>query len=121
MNRHIQSAFIIFKGRQQHIDEVVQKGQTFIEDNLHEKISMEQLSAIFSVGRRNFDRRFVKATGNTPLEYAKRVRVAAAKKSFETSRKTDHEVMYEVGYSDVKAFREETGRAACRERVGKDG
>lgn len=24
----------------------------------------------------------------------------------ETSRKTIHEVMYEVGYSDVKAFRE---------------
>jgi YesN/AraC family two-component response regulator len=30
----------------------------------------------------------------------------AAKKAFETSRKTINEVMYEVGYSDVKAFRE---------------
>ena len=35
-----------------------------------------------------------------------RVKVESAKKAFETSRKTINEVMYEVGYSDVKAFRE---------------
>ncbi len=67
---------------------------------------MEYLADRFSVGRRNFDRRFVKATGNTPLEYSQRVKIEAAKKSFESSRKTITEVMYEVGYSDVKAFRE---------------
>jgi AraC-like DNA-binding protein len=32
--------------------------------------------------------------------------VEAAKKAFESSRKTVNEVMYDVGYSDVKAFRE---------------
>ncbi|RYD93361.1 MAG: helix-turn-helix domain-containing protein, partial [Sphingobacteriales bacterium] len=53
-----------------------------------------------------FDRRFVKATGNTPVEYAQRVRIESAKRAFETSRKTVNEVMYEVGYSDVKAFRD---------------
>ena len=67
---------------------------------------MEQLSSRLSVGRRNFDRRFIKATGNTPLEYSQRVKVESAKKAFETTRKTISEVMYEVGYSDVKAFRE---------------
>jgi YesN/AraC family two-component response regulator len=30
----------------------------------------------------------------------------AAKKAFENTRKTVNEVMYEVGYSDAKAFRE---------------
>jgi transcriptional regulator GlxA family with amidase domain len=58
------------------------------------------------VGRRNFDRRFIKATGNTPAEYAQRVKAEWAKKNFENTRKTINEVMYEVGYSDVKAFRE---------------
>ncbi len=67
---------------------------------------MEYLSSRFAVGRRNFDRRFIKATGNTPVEYSQRVKIEAAKKSFETSRKTVNEVMYDVGYSDVKAFRE---------------
>ncbi len=32
--------------------------------------------------------------------------IEAAKKSFETNRKTINEVMFEVGYTDVKAFRE---------------
>lgn len=106
MDRQSQSAFIIFKGQKQHGDDMVKQAQTFIENNLHEKISVEQLSGTFAVGRRNFDRRFIKATGNTPVEYMQRVKVEAAKKAFETSRKTINEVMYEVGYSDVKAFRE---------------
>ena len=106
MDRNSQSAFIIFKGQKLHGDEMVQKAQAYIEKNPEEKISVEHLSSKFAVGRRNFDRRFIKATGNTPVEYAQRVKIEMAKKAFETSRKTVNEVMYEVGYSDVKAFRE---------------
>ena len=84
----------------------MKEAQSYIENNLHEKISVEHLSSRFAVGRRNFDRRFIKATGNTPVEYLQRVKIESAKRAFETSRKTINEVMYEVGYSDVKAFRE---------------
>jgi transcriptional regulator GlxA family with amidase domain len=106
MDRSSQSAFIIFKGQKLHGDEMVKKAQDYIESNLHEKISVEHLSSKFYVGRRNFDRRFIKATGNTPVEYSQRVKIESAKKALETSRKTINEVMYDVGYSDVKAFRE---------------
>lgn len=106
IDRKSQSAFTIFTGQKVHGDEMVKKVQDYIENNLHEKISMEHLSSKFSVGRRNFDRRFIKATGNTPVEYSQRVKIESAKKAFESSRKTINEVMYEVGYSDVKAFRE---------------
>jgi transcriptional regulator GlxA family with amidase domain len=106
MDRNSQSAFTIFTGQKLHGDEMVKKAQAYIESNLHEKISVEHLSSRFFVGRRNFDRRFIKATGNTPVEYSQRVKIESAKKTFETSRKTINEVMYEVGYSDVKAFRE---------------
>jgi transcriptional regulator GlxA family with amidase domain len=106
MDRNSQSAFSIFSGQKHHDDDVIQQAQTFIENNLDEKISIEQLSAKFAVGRRNFDRRFIKATGNRPIEYAQRVKIEKAKKAFETNRKTINEVMYEVGYSDLKAFRE---------------
>ncbi|MBP6730588.1 MAG: helix-turn-helix domain-containing protein [Chitinophagales bacterium] len=106
MDRKSQSAFTIFTGQKQHGDEMVMKVQTYIEGNLQQKISVEELSAKFAVGRRNFDRRFIKATGNTPIEYLQRVKVESAKKAFETSRKTINEVMYEVGYSDIKSFRE---------------
>ena len=106
MDRNSQSAFTIFTGQKLHGDEMVQQAQSYIESKLHEKISVEHLSSKFAVGRRNFDRRFIKATGNTPVEYSQRVKIESAKKALETSRKTINEVMYEVGYSDVKAFRE---------------
>ncbi|GAA0544508.1 GlxA family transcriptional regulator [Chitinophaga japonensis] len=106
LDRQSQSAFTIFKGQKKHGDEMVKQAQDYIESNLEEKISVEHLSSKFAVGRRNFDRRFIKATGNTPVEYAQRVKIEWAKKALETSRKTVNEVMYEVGYSDVKAFRE---------------
>ncbi|MDO9373737.1 MAG: helix-turn-helix domain-containing protein [Ferruginibacter sp.] len=106
IDRQSQSAFTIFRGQKLHGDELVQKAQAFIESKPGEKISVETLSSKFAIGRRNFDRRFIKATGNTPVEYAQRVKVECAKKTFETTRKTVNEVMYGVGYSDVKAFRE---------------
>ena len=106
IDRNSQSPFSIFSGQKIHEDEVVQKAQAYIESNLDEKISVEYLSSKFAVGRRNFDRRFIKATGNTPVEYSQRVKIESAKKTLENSRKTINEVMYEVGYSDVKAFRE---------------
>lgn len=106
MDRNSQSDFAIFTGQKLHSDEVVKKAQAHIEAELHQKISIEELSSRFSVSRRNFDRRFIKATGNTPGEYAQRVKVEAAKRALESSPKTVNEVMYEVGYSDLKAFRE---------------
>jgi len=106
IDRYSQSAFTMFTGQKSHADEIVKKAQAYIEGHVDEKISVEHLSSRFAVGRRNFDRRFIKATGNTPLEYSQRVKIESAKKAFETTRKTINEVMYEVGYSDVKAFRE---------------
>jgi transcriptional regulator GlxA family with amidase domain len=105
IDRQSQSAFIIFTGQKLHGDDMIQQAQEYIESKLHEKLSVEDLSSKFAVGRRNFDRRFIKATGNTPGEYLQRVRIEAAKKAFETTRKTISEVMREVGYSNVKAFR----------------
>jgi transcriptional regulator GlxA family with amidase domain len=85
---------------------MVIQAQAYIESKLDEKVSVEELSTRFAVGRRNFDRRFIRATGNTPVEYLQRVKIEAAKKRIENGRNTINEIMYEVGYSDVKAFRE---------------
>ncbi|RZM30288.1 MAG: helix-turn-helix domain-containing protein [Pedobacter sp.] len=106
IDRQSQSSFMIFKGQKEHQDVMVRSAQAYIEARMAEKISFEQLSARFAVGRRSFDRRFIKATGNTPLEYFQRLKVESAKRAFESTRKTVNEVMYEVGYADLKAFRE---------------
>ncbi len=110
VDRNLQAEFSIFNGHKKHNDAEILSAQQIIEENFTEKISIGKLSEHLNIGRRNFDRRFVKATGLTPLDYLQRVKMEAAKKLFETSRKTVNEIMYEVGYSDAKAFREVFGR-----------
>ena len=105
IGRHSQSPFIIFKGQKDHNDIHIKKAQEFIEKNVGEKISVDQLASMLSIGRRNLERRFKKATSNSPVEYMQRVKVEAAKQRFETSADNVNEVMYNVGYNDPKAFR----------------
>ena len=40
------------------------------------------------------------------MAYIQRVRIEAAKKKFEVSRKNVTEIMFDVGYTDTKAFRD---------------
>lgn len=105
IDRKSQSPFIMFNGQKKHEDEPIRKAQEFIENNLSDKISVDELAVKFAIGRRHFDRRFKKATNNTPAEYIQRVKIEAAKKMLEIGRKNVNEVMYEVGYNDTKAFR----------------
>ncbi len=105
IDRTTQSSFIMFQGQKEHEDEPVKKAQEFIENNFQDKLSVEQLADMFALGRRSLERRFKKATCNTIIEYIQRVKIEAAKKQLETGRKTVNEVMYDVGYSDIKAFR----------------
>jgi transcriptional regulator GlxA family with amidase domain len=104
-DRHSQSPFIIFKGQKEHEDTPILEAQEFIEKNWQEKITVDQLASMFALGRRNLERRFKKATSNTVVEYIQRVKMEAAKKALETSRKSVNELMYDVGYNDTKAFR----------------
>ena len=60
---------------------------------------------MLALSRRNFERRFKKATSNTVVEYMQRVKIEAVKKGLEIGKKNVNELMYDVGYSDTKAFR----------------
>jgi transcriptional regulator GlxA family with amidase domain len=105
IDRHSQSPFIIFEGLKNHEDEPVRQAQEYIEKNYQEKITIDQLSSLLALSRRNLERRFKRATSNTITEYIQRVKIEAAKKFLEASRKNISEVMYDVGYCDTKAFR----------------
>jgi transcriptional regulator GlxA family with amidase domain len=105
IDRDSQNAFMMFQGQKEHEDDDIKKAQEFIEENFQERITVDQLADKFAIGRRSFERRFKKATNNSILEYMQRVKIEAAKRSFERSRKNINEVMYDVGYTDTKAFR----------------
>ncbi|MGV3585839.1 MAG: GlxA family transcriptional regulator [Adhaeribacter sp.] len=105
IERRSQSPFVIFNGQKDHDDELVKKAQEFIENNVQEKITVDQLADNLALSRRNLERRFKKATSNSIVEYMQRVKIEAAKMSLESSRENVNEVMYNVGYTDPKAFR----------------
>jgi transcriptional regulator GlxA family with amidase domain len=105
IDRESQSPFMMFTGQKDHEDEPIRKAQVFIEDNFQNKITVDELASRFSLSRRNLERRFKRATSNTVVEYIQRVKIEAAKMSLESSRENVNEVMYKVGYTDTKAFR----------------
>lgn len=105
IDRESQTAFAMFKGQKNHKDLAVIKAQEYIEKNIQEKITLDELAELTALGRRSFERRFKQATNNSVLEYIHRVKIEAAKRNFESSRKNINEVMFDVGYTDTKAFR----------------
>jgi transcriptional regulator GlxA family with amidase domain len=105
MERTSQSAFMIFQGQKEHEDRQIRAAQEFIENNFHGRTTVDQLAEMLALGRRSLERRFKKATSNTVNEYIQRVKIEAAKKDLEASNKNINEIMYDVGYSDTKAFR----------------
>lgn len=106
IDRDSQTKFMMFKGQRNHQDLEIQKAQDYIEKNIEGKITIDELAEKVNLGRRSFERRFKEATNNSVLEYIQRVKVEAAKRSLETSRKNVSDVMFDVGYTDTKAFRD---------------
>ncbi len=106
IDRDSQAAFAMFKGQKDHADTEIKKVQDYIEKNISEKMTVDELATIAATGRRSFERRFRQATNNSVLEYIQRVKIEAAKRQFESSRRNINEVMYNVGYTDTKAFRD---------------
>ncbi len=103
--RKNQHMFTIFIGQKRHGDESVLRAQEIIEQNASGMFSVDELCEKVGVGRRTFERRFRKCTGNSVSEYIQRVKVELAKKQLESTGKTISEVTFNIGYNDSDAFR----------------
>jgi transcriptional regulator GlxA family with amidase domain len=106
MDRISQSHFAVFKGQRQHKDDEILKAQTYIEQNHHMQLNIDEIAGHTNMSKRNFIRRFKKATHNTPFEYLQRVKIEAAKKALEKGTQNVNLLMYDAGYNDIKTFRE---------------
>lgn len=105
IDRKSQAAYAMFQGQKAHNDEAVKVVQSYIEQNIDDRKSVDDLATMVHMGRRSFERRFKMATNNSVLEYMQKVKVESAKRSLENSNYNINEVMYQVGYTDTKAFR----------------
>ncbi|MEO6286999.1 MAG: helix-turn-helix domain-containing protein [Dyadobacter sp.] len=105
IERKSQNPFMIFMGQKKHGDKEVLSSQEWIENNPTETFTVDEICAKMAVGRRTFERRFKKCTGNSVAEYIQRVKVEYTKKQLESGRKTVNEIIYDVGYNNIDAFR----------------
>lgn len=105
MNKPSQLPFMIFNGAHHHGDQEILKAQEIIEGDYDSIERVNDVADQVSIPKRSFIRRFKKATQLTPIQYLQKVKVEAAKKALEKTTQTVSEIMYEVGYNDMKSFR----------------
>jgi transcriptional regulator GlxA family with amidase domain len=105
LNKPPQTAYAILAGQRSHADAEILRAQGLMESALAAGSSVGEVSAKIAMRRRTFVRRFTRATGSSPREYLQRVRVEAAKRALEGTRRSIVSIAAEIGYSDPVAFR----------------
>lgn len=101
-----QAHFAIFSGLNRHGDVLILSAQSYIESNFEKSLSVDDIAAHVNMSKRNFIRRFKQAVQLTPVEYIQRVKIEAAKKALEGNTKSIQTVLFDVGYNDIKTFRD---------------
>lgn len=122
--RACQAGFAVVPLKTEHNDEAISIAQRWLRENFHRPFLLAALARRAGMSLRNFVRRFKQATGDSPLTYLQKLRIAAARRLLENNHCTMQEISDAVGYQDVAFFRvlfqRHTGvsPSAYRERFG---
>ena len=104
-----------FAPKQDHGDIAVLKAQEWVHMRDGRDASLASMAAAAGLERRTFLRRFASATGTTPIEYCRAVRIARARELLECGNTPQKDIAQSLCYRDVasfaRAFRKVTGWA----------
>jgi transcriptional regulator GlxA family with amidase domain len=106
MPRAWQAGFAIVPLKTEHTDENISSAQRWLHQNFRDNFPLDAPARSVGMSLRNFVRRFKQATGDSPLIYLQKLRVAAAKRLLESDHRSMQEISDAVGYQDVAFFRE---------------
>jgi transcriptional regulator GlxA family with amidase domain len=116
--------FTGFAPPQIHGDMAVLKAQEWVHMRDGRGVSLAALARAAGLERRTLLRRFANATGMTPIEYCRSVRIARARELLEGGETSQKQIAESLGYKDIasftRAFRKAVGWApgAYRKRFG---
>ena len=105
MPRAWQAGFAIVPLKTEHSDDSISKAQEWLHQNFHKNFPLDATARRVGMSLRNFVRRFKQATGDSPLAYIQKLRIAAAKRLLESDHRTMQEISDAVGYQDPVFFR----------------
>jgi transcriptional regulator GlxA family with amidase domain len=77
----------------------------FARERLHEPLGVERLAAAAGLSPRQFARRFLAETGQTPAKAVERLRLEAAKAEVETGRAPIDQIARRTGFNDPERMR----------------
>ncbi|MFN0041002.1 MAG: GlxA family transcriptional regulator [Burkholderiales bacterium] len=97
--------YIIFEGKSDHGDAVIQGVQEWLKDHFSVANPVEGMIKRSKLAERTLKRRFATATGLTPIAYVQRLRVEDAKRRLERTEAPVDEISWRVGYEDAAFFR----------------
>jgi len=100
-----QSGFAIVPLKTDHTDDAISSAQEWMHKNFAKTFPLEDPAKRVGMSVRNFVRRFKQATGDSPLAYLQKLRIAAAKRMLESNHRTMQEISGAVGYQDIAFFR----------------
>lgn len=97
--------YIVFDGRTDHGDGEIQSAQQWLGDHSSVANPVEEVIRQSKLAERTFKRRFVSATGLTPIAYVQHLRIEDAKRRLERTDASVDEISRRVGYEDPAFFR----------------
>lgn len=97
--------YMVFEGRHDHGDGEIQSAQQWLSKHFSVAKPVEEMIKRSKLAERTFKRRFVAATGVTPIAYVQRLRIEDAKRRLERTDSPVDEISWRVGYEDAAFFR----------------
>lgn len=105
LRRISQNIYTIYGAQKTHGDTQILNIQEWIDLNIHQPISIKDLSNIACMSPRTFERRFKNATGDAPSVYIQRIKVEVAKRQLESKNLSFEEISQNLGYMNSGSFR----------------
>ncbi|MCC4860877.1 GlxA family transcriptional regulator [Vibrio splendidus] len=89
----------------QHSDSLIDRLQEWMHNEDPSRLSVAMCAEKSFLSERQMKRRFKAATGESPMSYIQRIRVALARDKLDTTSLNIEQISQQVGYSDTNHFR----------------
>ncbi|EGQ9302261.1 helix-turn-helix domain-containing protein [Vibrio aestuarianus] len=96
------SDFVEFR---QHNDQLIHALQDWMHEQNPTKLSVVKCASHCFLSERQMKRRFKMATGETPINYIQRIRIALAREKLNRTEHSIERICNEIGYNDTNHFR----------------
>jgi transcriptional regulator GlxA family with amidase domain len=100
-----QAPYVGFLPTTNHGDAMILDLQRWLEAHFSVGNPIEEMANRSSLSTRSLERRFMKATGQSPLSYVQSMRIEAAKRRLERTNTSVDEISSEIGYENPAFFR----------------